>query len=214
MGKRSGVFQKYSGRVRSRGLDGARVIEPRSDTSSPFQKFGLSEQPIARKCVLQPSEAATRCFATCANDHGQVTDSIRCGVSADHNQPSFRLGLLSHIRASSIEAAHRRKSRIAAGRRDQDTGCRAASASNWFRSCGKRLAFYPGNGRLGDPANADVLAQPFQRRQRGHRRRTDGAQGSSYASQYVGVLIGSLGGFDQRGHCRRCLLPEFRDGVH
>jgi hypothetical protein len=39
------VFQKYSRRVRSRGLDGARVIRPRSDTSSPFRKSGLLEQP-------------------------------------------------------------------------------------------------------------------------------------------------------------------------
>ena len=38
-------FRKYSPGVRSRGLDSARVIGPRSDTSSPFRKPKLWEQP-------------------------------------------------------------------------------------------------------------------------------------------------------------------------
>jgi hypothetical protein len=44
------VFQKYSWRVRSRSLDGARVIGSQSGGSALFQKFGLEKQrEVARR---------------------------------------------------------------------------------------------------------------------------------------------------------------------
>ena len=52
VGPAARAFQKYSRQVRSRGLDRTRAIELPSDTSGPFRKPGLLEQPKSFKLAL------------------------------------------------------------------------------------------------------------------------------------------------------------------
>jgi hypothetical protein len=78
------VFQKYSRRAQSTSLDGARVIEPRSDTSSPFHKSGLSEQPVVAGIVLQHQRMAPNVSQRLAMHKCQITDSIWHWFSADN----------------------------------------------------------------------------------------------------------------------------------